>query len=91
MRLKSEWWIRFFHDLDMYGLFRRRNVTDLQIKTFDKMLLVNAWVIVMSVAILIYRLQKGQACYTFHKNDTLQWGFFNLYRYRLRYCFMHVI
>lgn len=28
-RLKSEWWIRFFHDLEMFGLFRRGNVTDL--------------------------------------------------------------
>lgn len=71
-RLKSEWWIRFFHDLEMFGLFRRGNVTDLSVKTFDKMLLVNAWVIVMPVVILIYRLQKGQAWYTFYKNDTLQ-------------------
>lgn len=38
------------------------------------MLLVNAWVIVMPVVILIYRLQKGQAWYTFYKNDTLHYG-----------------
>ncbi|XP_062594572.1 uncharacterized protein LOC134255988 [Saccostrea cucullata] len=28
-RLKSEWWIRFFHDLELFGLFHRGNVTNL--------------------------------------------------------------